>query len=148
MIDKVFHSHIRFNVNMARIAGLMSLALSGDRQPNSFMQYEGVKADIFRFIVVFLHATVEDLVRTQLPHNRSFSFQSGTDIDKALKHAGFDSSSLRPFYRPLTAMARRRNRIVHEADLASLTSTVVEPWSIAAMKRIRGREVVVILGYL
>jgi hypothetical protein len=131
MINKVFYSHTRFNVNMARIAGLMSLALSGDRQPKSFMQYEGVKADIFRFIVVFLHATVEDLVRTQLPHNRSFSFQSGADIDKAIKHAGFDSSSLKPLYPTLTAMAKRRNRIVHYADLASRSSTVVEPWSIA-----------------
>jgi hypothetical protein len=100
MIDKVFHSHTRFNVNSVRIAGLMDLALSGVRLPNSFTQYGGVSADIFRFIVVFLHATVEDLVRTQLPNNKKFSFQSGADIDKALKHAGFDSTSLKPLYRP------------------------------------------------
>jgi hypothetical protein len=99
MFDKVFHSHTRFNVNMARIAGLMSLALSGDRQ--SFMQYGDVSADIFRFIVVFLHATAEDLVRSQLPGNTTFSFGSGRDIDKAFKRAGFDSSPLKPLYPPL-----------------------------------------------
>jgi hypothetical protein len=49
----------------------------------------------FRFIVVFLQATVEDLVRIQLTNNKKFSFQSGAEIDKALKHAGFDSSSLK-----------------------------------------------------
>jgi len=120
-------------VNMARIAGLMTLAMSGEGQfkPTGFMQYEGVSADIFRLIVVFLHATVEDLVRSQRPGNKKFSFQSGTDIDKALKHAGFDPSSLKPLYRPLTAMAKRRNRIVHEADLASNSSTVVEPWGMS-----------------
>jgi hypothetical protein len=112
---------------------LMKLAMSGEGQfkPTGFMQYEGVSADIFRLIVVFLHAAVEDLVRSQLPRNKNFSFQSGSDIDKVLKHAGFDSSSLKPLYRPLTAMAKRRNRIVHEADLASHSSTVVEPWSVA-----------------
>jgi hypothetical protein len=111
----------------------MKLAMSGEGQfkPTGFMQYEGVSADIFRLIVVFLHAAVEDLVRSQLPRNKNFSFQSGSDIDKVLKHAGYDSSSLKPLYRPLTAMAKRRNRIVHEADLASHSSTVVEPWSVA-----------------
>ena len=133
MIEKIVRSHTRFNVNMARIGGLMKLAMSGEGQfkPTGFMRYEGVSADIFRLIVVFLHAAVEDLVRSQLPGNKKFSFQSGPDIDKAFKRAGFDSSSLKPLYRPLTAMAKRRNRIVHEADLASHSSTVVEPWSVA-----------------
>jgi hypothetical protein len=120
MTDKIIRSHTRFNLNMARIAGLMKLAMSGEGQfkPIGFMKYEGVSADIFRLIIVFLHAAVEDLVRSQLPGNKQFSFQSGSDIDKALKKAGFDSSSLKPLYPPLTTMAKRRNRIVHEADLA------------------------------
>jgi hypothetical protein len=119
MIEKVARSHARFNVNMARIAGLMKLVMSDEGQfkPTGFMKYEGVSADILRLIVVFLHAAVEDLVRSQLPDNKSFSFQSGRDIDKAIHRAGFDSSSLKPLYPPLTAMAKRRNRIVHEADL-------------------------------
>ena len=132
MTEKVLRSHKRFNVNMARIAGLMKLALSGAGvKPAGFMTYEGVSADIFRLIVVFLHATVEDLVRSQLPANSQFSFQSGADIDQAIKRAGCDPKALKPLYRPLTAMAKRRNRIVHEADLASHSSTVVEPWSVA-----------------
>lgn len=133
MIDKVVRAHQRFIVNMARIAGLMKLVMSGEGQfkATRFMQYEGVGADIFRLIVVFLHAAVEDLVRSQLPGNKNFSFQSGPDIDKAINHAGFDSSSLKPLYRPLTAMAKRRNRIVHKADLTSDSIMVVEPWGVA-----------------
>jgi hypothetical protein len=133
MFEKIVRSHRRFNGNMARIGGLMKLVMSDEGQFKStaFMHYGGVSADILRLIVVFLHATVEDLIRSQLPGNKKFSFQSGPDIDKALKHAGLDSSSLKPLYRPLTAMAKRRTRIVHEADFASRSSTVVEPWSVA-----------------
>jgi hypothetical protein len=117
---------------MNRISGLMALAMSNDGQfkPTAFMTYTGVSADIFRLIVVFLHATVEDQIRSNIPRNRAFSFQSGTDIDRELKHAGFNAAPLRPLYRPLTAMARRRNRIVHEADLP-LKSTIIAPWGIA-----------------
>ena len=130
MIEKVIRSHTRFNVNMARIGGLMKLAMSGEGEfkPTGFMQYEGVAADIFRLIVVFLHATVEDLVRSQLPGNKNFSYQSGPDIDKALKRAGFDPSSLKPLYRPLTAMAKRRNRIVHEARASWSPQTACSAW--------------------
>jgi hypothetical protein len=149
MIEKVIRSHTRFNVNMARIGGLMKLAMSGEGEfkPTPFMQYEGVAADIFRLIVVFLHATVEDLVRSQLPGNKKVSFQSGPDIDKALKRAGFDPSSLKPLYRPLTAMAKRRNRIVHEADLASHSSTVVEPWSVSDIWQILQWNLAVLAFY-
>jgi hypothetical protein len=149
MIEKVVRSHTRFNVNMARIAGLMKLALSGDGElkPTGFMTYEGVNADIFRLIVVFLHAAVEDLVRSQLSANRQFSFQSGADIDKALRHAGFDSNSLKPLYRPLTAMAKRRTRIVHEADLASNSSTIVEPWSVADLWQLTQWNLAVVAFY-
>jgi hypothetical protein len=84
MIERVIRSHTRFNVKMARVGELMKLAMSGEGQfkPTSFMQYEGVAADIFRLVIVFLHATVEDLVRSQLPGNKKFSFQSGPDIDR------------------------------------------------------------------
>jgi hypothetical protein len=151
MIEKVFRSHTRFNLNMARIAGLMKLAMSGDGEfkPTGFMTYEGVGADIFRLIVVFLHATVEDLVRSQLPPKRQFSFQSGTDIDKALRLAGFNSSSLKPLYPPLTAMAKKRNRIVHEADLASSSSssTIAEAWGVADLWQLIQWNLAVIAFY-
>ena len=94
MSEKVSWAHRRFIFNMDRIAGLMKLVTSneGEFKPTRFMTYEGVSADIFRLIVVFLHASVEDLVRSQLTGKRQFSFQSGSDIDKALKSAGFDPS--------------------------------------------------------
>src|SRR6516225_5684178 len=58
MFEKIVRSHRRFNVNMARIGGLMKLVTSDEGQFKStaFMHYEGVSADILRLIVVFLHA--------------------------------------------------------------------------------------------
>ena len=149
MSEKVLWAHGRFILNMGRIAGLMKLVMSneGEFKPASFMTYEGVSADIFRLIVVFLHASVEDLVRSQLTGKRLFSFQSGSDIDKALKSAGFDPSPLRPLYRPLTAMTKRRNRIVHDADLASKSSTIVEPWSVADLWQILHWNLAVLAFY-
>lgn len=56
----------RFFMNMARISGLMKLMFSDIDQlkPSGFSLYEGASADIFRTIVVFLHATFEDVLRT------------------------------------------------------------------------------------
>jgi hypothetical protein len=68
-------------------------------------------------IVVFLHATVEDLVRSELPERTKFTFSSGADIDKALRKAGFNPEPLKEIYPPLNMMARRRIAIVHHADL-------------------------------
>ncbi len=48
---------------------------------------------------------------------RSLSFYSRTDLDKALKLSGIDATPFRFLYPPLTQMAKRRKRIVHEADL-------------------------------
>jgi hypothetical protein len=80
---------------------------------------------------VFLHATFEDVLRSYLPKpNKSLSFYSGTDIDKALKLSGIDAKPFRPLYPPLTQMAKRRKRIVHQADLPSHMVAVSEVWSI------------------
>ena len=54
-----------------------------------------------------------------------------TDLDKVLKVSGIDPKPFKPLYPPLTAMAKRRNRIVHEADLSRRTDTASEPWGIA-----------------
>jgi hypothetical protein len=149
MIEKIARSNARFNLNMARIAGLMKFVMSGagELKPTGFMTYEGVSADIFRLIVVFLHAAVEDLVRSQLPAKKSFSFQSGADIDKALRQASFDPRPLNALYPPLTAMAKRRNRIVHEADLSSKSGTIVEPWSIADLWQLTQWNLAVVAFY-
>jgi hypothetical protein len=100
-IDKAMLAHTRYSLNMKRVAGLMALATSNEGQfkPTGFMKYEGISADLFRMIVVFLHATVEDLVRSQVRPNTKFTFSSGPDIDKALRKAGFNPNPLKGLYR-------------------------------------------------
>jgi hypothetical protein len=117
---------------MGRIIRLMNLAMSdtGEFKAIGFMSYNGLSADIFRLIVVFLHSAVEDLVRSHLPANRqNFSLQSGRDIDRAIKHTGRSPTALASLYPPLTSLTRRRNRIVHNADLKADAKNV-EPWDI------------------
>jgi hypothetical protein len=56
----------RFRLNMGRIDGLVKLVFS-DLDPlrqTEALQSGGVRADILRAIVVFLHATFEDVLRT------------------------------------------------------------------------------------
>jgi len=56
----------RFYLNMNRITGLVKLIHSDidSLKPLAPLQSEGVSADILRTIVVFLHATFEDVLRT------------------------------------------------------------------------------------
>jgi hypothetical protein len=57
----------RFRLNMQRIAGLTALVLPGGGSPPPIavaIEREDVRADLFRTIVVFLHATFEDVLRT------------------------------------------------------------------------------------
>jgi hypothetical protein len=125
----------RFHLNMGRINGLVKLIhLDFDqlKPPGLFQQSDGVRADILRAIVVFLHATFEDVLRTYIPKpNKSLSFYSSTDIDKALKQIGIDAKPFKSLYRPLTQMAKRRKRIVHDADLSNRTNMVSEAWGFA-----------------
>ena len=58
----------------------------------------------------------------------SLSFSARTDLDKALKLSGIDATPFRFLYPPLTQMAKRRKRIVHEADLLHGEP---DEWSIA-----------------
>lgn len=89
----------------------------------------GARADILRAIVVFLHATFEVALRSHIPKpSRSLSFYSRTDLDKVLKFSGIDATPFRFLYPPLTRMANRRKRIMHEADLLRGEP---EEWSIA-----------------
>jgi hypothetical protein len=120
----------RFRLNMKRIHGLVQLVESNESlKPVGVFHSDGVRADILRAVVVFLHATVEDVVRSRLPKpNKSFSFYSSTDLDKALTRSGIDATPLKSLYRPLTAMAKRKNQIVHDADLSNRTDTVVKAW--------------------
>jgi hypothetical protein len=122
----------RFLLNMQRINRLVTLVYSDVEtlKPIGFLQYEGASADILHSVIVFLHATFEDVLRCQGPHsNKSYSFYSGADIDKALKRGGLDTRPFNHLYPPLTQMAKRRNRIVHHADLSD-DGAVLAAWSV------------------
>jgi hypothetical protein len=125
----------RFHLNMGRINGLVKLIHSDFDQlqaPGLFQESNGVRADILRTIVVFLHATFEVVLRTYIPKpNKRLSFYSKTDIDKALKQSGIDTKPFKSLYPPLTQMAKRRKRIVHDADLSNHTDMISEAWEFA-----------------
>ena len=99
------------------------------KQEKLFGDSEGARADILRAIVVFLHATFEVVLRSHIPKpNRSLSFYSRTDLEKALKLSGVDAKPFNVLFPPLTQMAKRRKRIVHEADLSD---GVAHRWGLA-----------------
>jgi hypothetical protein len=125
--------YARFHLNMRRIDDLTNLIVLDidSLRPTGLFQSEGVRADILRTIVVFLHATFEDVLRSMARQpNKKISFYSGADIDKVLRQSGLDPRPFKPLYPPLTQMAKRRKRIVHEADLSKPTDTVSEVWTI------------------
>jgi hypothetical protein len=98
-------------------------------KPAGIFTNEAVSADLLRLIVVFLHATFEVLLRSKT-HRQTKSFYSRTDIDKALKQAGIDAEPFKDLYPPLTQMAKRRKRIVHDADLSESGASVLEAWNV------------------
>jgi hypothetical protein len=121
MMNKADLLETRFRMNMDRISKLVRLLSSHDalKPTRAFGSSSGARADILRSIVVFLHATFEVALRSYIPKpDRSLSFYSRTDLDKALKFSGIDPTPFRSFYPTLTQMAKRRKRIVHEADLS------------------------------
>jgi hypothetical protein len=122
----------RFRGNMSRISGLVQLLFSSDllKSTSVFGPSAGPRADVLRFIVVFLHANFEVVFRCRLPKAAgNVSFYSRQDFDKALKRIGVDAAPFRPLYPPLTQMARRRKEIVHNADLGR--GDEPHEWSIA-----------------
>jgi hypothetical protein len=128
------HLKASFLSNMNRINGLIQLVHSDIEflKPTGFSQYEGASADILRFVVVFLHATFEMLVRSQTHYqDRKWSFYSAADIERAFRHSGIDATPFESLYPPLTQMARRRNRIVHDADFATFVDPAIEKWALA-----------------
>ena len=123
----------RFRLNMERIHGLVKLIMA-DAAPlksTGAFKTEGPRADILRAIVVFLHATFEDVLRSMVrPDGKKLTFYSGADITKALQKSGLDPSPFKPLYPPLTQMAKRRCLIVHHADVAKQTDTASKAWTI------------------
>jgi len=124
----------RFTLNMERIHGLVKLICSDIAllKPTGLWRSEGQRADILRAIVVFLHATFEDVLRSRSgPKGKKLNFYSGADINKALKQWGLDPTPFKSLYPPLTQMAKRRKRIVHDADLSKKTDSAPGIWMIA-----------------
>jgi hypothetical protein len=123
----------RFLVNMRRINGLVKLTqLDVDALgPTDLFRSEGPRADILRAIVVFLHATFEDVLRSRANQDyKKFSIYSGVDIEKVLRKCRLDPAPFKPLFPPLTQLAKRRKRIVHDADLPNRTATASEAWTI------------------
>ena len=125
----------RFLQNMSRITELVKLIhtdFDPVRLPGLFQESQGVRADILRTIVVFLHATFEDVLRSFIPKpNKRYSFYSKIDIEKALKRGKIAPEPFGFLYPALSQMAKRRKRIVHDADLLNRTDLVPTPWTFA-----------------
>ncbi len=122
----------RFTFNMNRIHGLMQLLSTNDAlKQDEIFRSEGVRADLLRMVVVFLHATFEDMLRSQVPVNkRSFTFSGRSDLEKALTWMGIDPVPFRSLYPTLVQLAKRRQRIVHDADLPLNGATAVDIWGV------------------
>jgi hypothetical protein len=122
----------RFVLNMERIHGLVKLIFSDvdALQPTGIFRSEGPRADILRTIVVFLHATFEDMLRSSAPQGkRNWNFYSREDIEKVLKRGGLDAAPFRRLFPTVCQMAKRRKRIVHEADLSKKTDAAPAAWT-------------------
>jgi hypothetical protein len=150
MSSTTAHLKVRFLVNMNRINGLIQLIHSDIEflKPIGFSQYEGASADILRFVVVFLHATFEMLVRSQTRYqDRKWSFYSAADIERAFRHSGIDAAPFESLYPPLTQMAKRRNRVVHDADSATSVDPAFEKWALADTWQLTIWEMAVLAFY-
>jgi len=124
---------LRFELNMARIATLVELAQAKTAEAKKPpFDREGAPAEILRAVIVFLHATFEVALRSYQPKDgKSFTFSGTSDLDKALTRSGTDPAPFKSLYPPLGQMAKRRHRIVHDADLPTPAATRSEEWSIA-----------------
>lgn len=128
---------VRFELNMGRLADLVRLVTSG-RLPKGSKPFErtGVGADISRAIVVFLHATFEDILRTVGTAKRGRnakveSFGSWPPVKRILEQIGLDPTPFEDLKPPLKAMMERRHRIVHRADLSNPRDRTSATWTIA-----------------
>jgi len=132
MYEDTLLAHTRFTANMRRVANLVSLIFSNEGQlkPSSFWTYSGISADLFRAIVVLMHAKLGSYPDWVNALKISFTFSGANDIFKALTQSGYDPSSLEYLRRPLQQFALRRHRIVHYGDL-KVAADDVEDWSVA-----------------
>jgi hypothetical protein len=125
----------RFNHNLARVSGIVSVVVFSDSArlgAIGFCQRTGPSADILRACVVYLHAAFEDMLREYAnPRKGPINLYSRADIEKVLRYRGISSKPFMWLFPALTQMAKRRKRLVHDADLPSRKYTAVPDWSIA-----------------
>lgn len=113
----------RFQTNMRRIGAISNAlpALAND---------DGVRADIIRASVVFLHATLEDFIRSSLPRQPArFTLNSKSDLVQALHRMRVCPKQFDDLMVPLASLAKRRIRIVHYADLGEAEVEAAAPWT-------------------
>ena len=114
---------------MSRIKMVVDAAMAGS-ETTWLLEYTGSQGELRRAIVVFLHATFEVALRGLSNARKEFTFSGKSDLDKALKRSGVDPTQFAHLYPPVIQMARRRNRIVHRADLRD-DSTIADDWNVA-----------------
>jgi hypothetical protein len=124
---------LRFRVNMRRIDGIIRLfavGKEGEPRRNLTDDMAEVEADIARFTVVFLHATLEDFIRSNLPKSKrnGYNFHGKSDLAKAYRWLGIQPIKTEFLFAPLTRLAKSRNDIVHHADFRDDVSATVEGW--------------------
>jgi hypothetical protein len=123
----------RFKTNMQRI-GAISTHLHSEAAGlgPAGLSVEGVKADLQRAVVVFLHATVEDFVRSHIKRQSAkFTFSSASSIKRVIERLGVDPNKFNDLYPALSQFAKRRNQIVHYADLDEKAHEAVKPWDLS-----------------
>jgi hypothetical protein len=123
----------RFYINMRRVGAVIGLIHSG----NATIVNDGLRGDLGRVLVVFLHATFEDVLRTAARQRvvgrklKRNTFGAWGDVTKVLHQMGLDLTPFKSFCPALRQLMMRRHSIVHEADLPTPTKGACPPWSIA-----------------
>jgi len=100
-------------------------------------------SDILRSVVVFTHASLESFLRDIVKPNSNQSFNSGSEITRALKKGGIDAKYFQKHIPIIDTMIQRRHKIVHKADnfvihgkrtLTPLTLEEVNIWTHETLK--------------
>lgn len=127
--DKLFE--VRFDLNMKRVGALIDLVAPKSPAAHS----DPLESDISRAIVVFLHATFEDLLRTAGRRHAAadsywdyVNFSSHGAVETALVRMGLDTEPFKFLELGLDSMIKRRHRIVHDADLPNATAREAKAW--------------------
>jgi hypothetical protein len=126
-------NQVRFLANMGRLAAITRFINSGvpGLEQTGFVRSKGVRADLLRAVVVFLHASIEDFVRSHLRKpNKTISFTSNSDIMLALKRIKVLPDLFTDLFPPLTQLTKRRHQIVRRADMHDTQNAGANPWDI------------------